>query len=56
MVFFLFGLTMQQPASVWVALCVDEDAEYSAVPDLKGAAFHLFSRFMNLYSCKLALG
>lgn len=42
MVFFLFGLTMQQPASVWVALCVDEDAEYSAVPDLKGAAFHLF--------------
>lgn len=28
--------------SLWVALCVDGDAEYSAVPDPKGAAFHLF--------------
>ena len=42
--------------SLRVALCVDGDAEHSAVPDPKGTAFHLFFRFMNLYSCKLALG
>lgn len=28
--------------SLWVALCVDGDAEHSAVPDPKGTAFHLF--------------
>ena len=28
--------------SLWVAFCVDGDTEYSAVPDPKGTAFHLF--------------
>lgn len=35
--------------SLWVALCVDGDAEYSAVPDPKGTAFHLFPVYESLF-------
>ena len=48
MVFFLFGLTMQQPASVGCTLC-GWGTEHSAVPDPKGSAFHLFPVYESLF-------
>ena len=35
--------------SLRVALCVDGDAEHSAVPDPKGTAFHLFPVYESLF-------